>query len=279
MTTGRQYSGNITNPLRNADPAGSAAAVYTEVRPYGPAVPLDQPGGPTSPFNDHHRWAVDPAADSSFAQVRAVVDGDLYIAGVIDPNVPDADKLVWLALRVSMLVPKPLPTALAQSGVLRTPLYAFYGNVRYASLAGAMGALGYSGQALNGFLDLTRLSTGERGVLPVFVGEVIGELGQVTLDDGSTARALDFKLAMAGDGGGAMYPDAFYAEVLARAAHRLDHYNDLTSPDLERHDTLSVWSVCEPRATPLATSTQSRAWWCAATTSGTTRSGSTGRPS
>ncbi len=247
MTNGRVYTGRIGNPLRNADPASNAAAVYTEVRPYGPAVPLDQPGGPTSPFNDDHRWAVDPAADSSFAQVRAVFDGDLYIASVVDDSVPDADKLVWLALRVGMLVPMPLPPALARSGILRTPWYAFYGNVRYASLAGAMATLGYGGEALSGFLDLTRLTTDQRGVLPVFVGEIVGELGEITLDDGSAARALDFKLAMNGEGGGAMYPDAFYADVLAKASHRLAHYNDLTSPDLERDPTLSVWSVCEPR--------------------------------
>ena len=254
MSPVRQFTGKITNPLRNADPAvhPSAAQVYTEERPYGPAITLDQPGGATAAFNDHHRFVVDAAADAAtgnrYRKVQAVFDGDLYIDEDLSPDAADEDKVVRLALGVSMNTTKSLPSQLPSRGVTRTPAYAFYGNVGYASLGGAMTALGFSGDALTKFLDLAGVKATPKkvGMLPVLVGDVVGELGEITLDSGATGRALDFWLTMDPDGD-VLYPDAFYNEVLRKATERLLHYQAGTSPDLEYDLQLSLWSVSQHR--------------------------------
>jgi phosphatidylserine/phosphatidylglycerophosphate/cardiolipin synthase-like enzyme len=139
--------------------------------------------------------------------------------------------------------------------VRRPPTCAFYGNLRHASLAAVLEPLAHEEEALTRFLDLGPVPTlgdpptGGRvaAVLPVNVGDEIGELGEIVLDDGTSALALDFGLALGPDGRDTIYPDAFYDEVMRLAGWRLVHGSDLSAPEWERHPELSIWSVCTPR--------------------------------
>jgi phosphatidylserine/phosphatidylglycerophosphate/cardiolipin synthase-like enzyme len=249
MSTKRPYTGRLTNPLPNVEEPGAASDVYAEDRAYGP---IAQAGGGTSPlFHDHHRFIVDAAADPVHRQVRAVWDGNLYISKVINPDETDpAKQLVWLALE---RLPGPftrVPTAFLLDGMDRVPGVAFYGNVRHQTLHDAMLALGYDTPddvtLLDRWLDLTAVGGQVSTVLPVRAGDQLGELGEIALDGGGNATALDFKLALAKDGRDPVYPDGFYKRADAFTADGL-FLGGLGGPFHERNPTLSLWAVTERR--------------------------------
>lgn len=250
MSPKRDYTGKLTNPLPNVDPSGGAEAgdVYTELHAYGP---VNQVGGPTPHFHDTHLWSIDAGADATHRQARAVWDGDLYINEVINPDETDPDKkLVRLALEIVLLNPTPLPLEQAVEQLDRAPRVAFYGNVRHASLRDAMVAIGYGtgddAGLLEAFLDLSTAGGDVATVLPVRAGDSIGEVGEITLDSGGTATALDFKLALARGGRGAVYPDAFYLQAETAVGSEL-FLGELGTPTYERDLNLSVWAVAEQR--------------------------------
>ena len=249
MSEKRDYTGKLTNPLPNVDPSADAADVYAEVHAYGPVA---QAGGGAPPlFHEGHRWSIDAAAAAVHRQVRAVWEGDLYIAEVINPGETDPDK-VLVSLALELLIPTPmlLPLKVAVEMLDRAPSVAFYGNVRHASLRGAMLALGYGtgdeADLLEAFLDLGAVGGPVATVLPVRAGDALGEVGEVALDGGGTAIALDFKLAMGRNGRDAVYPDGFYLNAETTVGSTL-FLGELGTPAHERDPQRSVWSVCEPR--------------------------------
>ena len=113
-----------------------------------------------------------------------------------------------------------------------------------------MTALGYGAgdeaDLLTAFLDLGAVGGDVATVLPVRAGDLIGEIGEIVLDGGGTATALDFKLALARDGRDSVYPDAFYLQAETAVGSEL-FLGELATPAYERDPKLSVWAVSEQR--------------------------------
>ena len=84
-------------------------------------------------------------------------------------------------------------------------------------------------------------------MVPVFAGQTIGELGEITLPDGSSGTALELKLCTGADGSGPVYPDHLYRLVHESLPERFDNYAATPPPEYEHDPALSLWTVGTPR--------------------------------
>lgn len=256
MSTRRAFEELLTNPLPNVAGGLSARDVYTEVHGYGPEGPPGSDGEDV--VHRSHRWTVDAAAGGEYTWALAVWDGDLTINGILNPDETDPDKiLVRLALaHRSIGLPEDPPGEVRLRTILstlgRVPTVALYENIVHASLREAVIASGYTeaadGQAIAEFLNLARFGQPEAErdpahMLPLHVGDELGEVGVVPVGDGTLAPTLEFSMvADRHHPERSVYPDALYAGVWAQPSPPLLHGVD------ERDPWTSLWSVCLPRA-------------------------------
>lgn len=244
MTT---WTNQLTNPLRNAraDLGHTPADAYTEVTPYGPRGSTDANPAGDGTVSTQVRWVVDAGADQQaagdYSSVRAVWDGSLYVAQDQTPTLPVDQKLVTLALVFGGPSYPTLYQRLSDAGLGPVPRVAFYRNIAWSGLDAILTPLAKNREALVRFEEDLGAPVPSHSLL-VPAGSVIGKLGQITLDDGTTGLALDFALAVSTDGSGPVYPDAFYGRVAQGQGSGVFLHS------ADERGGLSVWAVGAPRS-------------------------------